>query len=60
MNQTVTRAVEHCSEELSCLHEIQDKLSSNPGTAPDYRYEWWLGRLQGALGYLLTVIEDEA
>jgi hypothetical protein len=52
-------AVEQCSEELDYLATIQDKLSTRPGTEPECRYEWWLGKLQGMLGYLITVVEEE-
>lgn len=55
----VRRARETCSEILQELASIQDELSSQPGTSPTRRYEYWLGVMQGLTGYLLLTLEEQ-
>lgn len=56
---TVRRARERLEEDLRHLAEIEDELSTRPGTQPERHPDFWLGLLRGTASYLLWTLREQ-
>jgi hypothetical protein len=55
----VQRARSGLKEELAALAAVEGGLSARPGTPPERRDEYWLGRIRVSAAYLLLTLDAE-